>query len=55
MRCDYWTLMSQPKRFVELFDMYLSVEAKVKEEFYKKSEQQAKRMKSKAGGIKRGR
>lgn len=54
MRCDYWTLMAQPKRFVELFDLYLSIQTKAKEEELKRQEGEIKRMKSKTG-VKRGR
>jgi hypothetical protein len=43
MKIDYWTLMLQPKRFVELFALYNEVESKIKEENYKKAEMKARR------------
>jgi hypothetical protein len=46
MGIDYWTLMSQPARHVELFTIYLQVRAKVEAEENKKLERQYGRQKT---------
>ncbi len=55
MRCDYWTLMSQPRRFVELYQLYLEMDGRVRAEENKRMERETQRMKQKAGGKSRGR
>ena len=45
MKCTYWELMEQPARHVELYTLYLQVEAKVREEENKKLERQANKSK----------
>lgn len=50
MNCDYWTLMAQPVRFLDLYKIYNSVKLKIEQEEYKKQNKMIQR-----GKIARGR
>jgi len=32
LKIDYWTLMIQPKKFIDLFEIYLLVSKKIRQE-----------------------
>jgi hypothetical protein len=54
MGIDYWTLMFQPKRHVELFEMYLTVEGKIQEENIKRQKSASTKARA-SKGSRRGR
>ena len=43
LHCDYWTLMLQPKLFIDLLDIYINTTNKVEEEQSKKMQSKSKR------------
>jgi len=45
MQIDYWTLMQQPAKHIELFRIYLDIKNKVQEEEMQKSKAQANKIK----------
>jgi len=49
LHCDYWTLMAQPVRFLELFEMYLWAKNKVEQEESEKQKSKLSRLKGKRG------
>jgi hypothetical protein len=48
MRIDYWTYVSQPYRFNQLYELFLDVQNKAENEQYKAQQKQVEKAKRNA-------